>query len=116
MEDSRVISTAKSVWGYTQRGLNRFGQHGAWFPLDEVNRLVDDQDAFLLLAFLRAHQGPDSTFMCANGLAERLGWHRIRLANARRRLIELGYFKAIRNAGRGNPAMFRWSPKRKDIA
>jgi Bifunctional DNA primase/polymerase, N-terminal len=116
MEDARVISTAQSVWGYTQRGENRFGRHGAWFPLDEVNSfIVDqtaDQDAFWLLGFLRAHQGPDATFMCANGLGEKFGWHRIRLANARRRLIEFGYFKPVRNAGRGSPAMFRWAPKR----
>jgi hypothetical protein len=51
-------------------------QHGAWFPLDEVIRLVDDQDAFFLLAFLRANQGPNATFMCANGLTEKFGWTR----------------------------------------
>jgi hypothetical protein len=108
MEDARVISTTQSAWGYTQRGQNRFGQHGAWFPLDEINRLVDEVDACHLLAFLRAHQGPDSTFMCANGLAEKFGWHRIRLANARRRLIELGYLNVLRNAGPKTPALFRW--------
>jgi Bifunctional DNA primase/polymerase, N-terminal len=109
MEDDRVISTAQSAWGYTERGENRFGQHGAWFPLDEVNRMIDgDQDAALLLMFMRAHQGPDSTFMCANGLAEKFGWHRIRLANARRGLIELGYLIPVRQAGRGHPAQFRW--------
>jgi hypothetical protein len=111
MEEARVISTAQSAWGYTQRGLNRFGQHGAWFPLDEVDRLVDYQDAFFLLAFLRAHQGPDATFMCANGLAEKFGWHRVRFANARRRLIELGHLKAVRNAGYRTAALFRWTKK-----
>jgi hypothetical protein len=43
--------------------------------------MIDDQDAFFLLAFLRAHQGPDATFMCTNRLGDRFGWHRIRLAN-----------------------------------
>jgi hypothetical protein len=109
MEDSRVVSTAKSVWGYTQRGLNRFGQHGAWFPIDEVHRLIDgDQDAALLLMFMRAQQGPDATFMCANGLAEKFDWTRKRLADARSRLIELGYMAVLRNAGPKAPALFRW--------
>jgi hypothetical protein len=109
MEDSRVISTAKSVWGYTQRGLNRFGQHGAWFPIDEVHRLIDgDQDVALLLMFMRAQQGPDATFMCANGLAEKFDWTRKRLADARSRLIELGYMAVLRNAGPKAPALFRW--------
>ena len=94
MEEYSVISTAKSAWGYEQRGENRFGKHGAWFPLDELTRMIDNQDAFFLLAFLRANQGPDATFMCANGLADKFGWTRKRLADARlRRLIELGYFK-----------------------
>ena len=72
MEDSEVMTVAQSAWRITERGDNRFGQHGAWFPLDEVNRMIDDQDAFFLLAFLRAHQGPDATFMCTNGLGDDL--------------------------------------------
>jgi hypothetical protein len=109
MEDDRMLSTAESVWKYTEQGLNRFGQHGAWMAATELDAMiVDDQDALILLAFLRRHQGPAATFMCANGLAETFGWHRVRLANARRRLIELGYFKPIRQAGRGVPALFRW--------
>lgn len=55
MEDSEVITAAQSALGYTERGQNRFGQHGAWFPLDEVNRLIGDQDAAFLLIFLRAN-------------------------------------------------------------
>jgi hypothetical protein len=70
--------------------------------------MVSDPDALALLVFMKANQGPDATFMCANGLAEKFGWPRIRLANARRRLIESGYFKCVRQAGRGCPARFRW--------
>jgi Bifunctional DNA primase/polymerase, N-terminal/Primase C terminal 1 (PriCT-1) len=120
MEDSEVISAAQSAWSYTERGENRFGQHGAWFPLDEVRKFLSenedakkslDQDAALLLMFMRAHQGPDATFMCANGLAEKLGWNRKRFGGARARLIELGHFKPVRQAGRGHPALFRWQRK-----
>jgi Bifunctional DNA primase/polymerase, N-terminal/Primase C terminal 1 (PriCT-1) len=111
MEDTEVMSVAQSAWRITERGDNRFGTHGAWFPLDEVNQLIG-ADPQYLLTFLRAHNGPDATFMCANGLADKFGWHRIRLANARRRLIELGYLVVQRNAGQHNPALFRWSRRR----
>jgi hypothetical protein len=108
MEDTEVIAAAQSAWNYTAEGRNWFGQHGAWLPKEEVNRMVADQDAMLLLVFLRANQGPDATFMCANGLADRLGWTRKRFAGARSRLIELDHMKPLRQAGRGHPALFRW--------
>jgi hypothetical protein len=108
MEDAEVTTVASNAWGYEQRGQNRFGKHGAWFPLDEVKRMIDDQDAFLLLAFLRAHQGPDATFMCANGLAETFGWRRQRFAEAKRSLIDMGYLRVLRQAGQHNPALYRW--------
>ena len=79
MEDNQVITAAQSAWDYTQRGENRFGQHGAWMAFDEIATMAEDPDSFTLLAFLRANQGPAATFMCANGLAERFGWHRIPL-------------------------------------
>jgi hypothetical protein len=106
--DTEVMATARSAWRYETEGNNRFGQRGAFFPTQEIVSMVPDQDAFFLLAFLRANQGPTATFMCANGLTETFGWHRLRLANARRRLLELGYIRAIRQAGRGAPALFRW--------
>jgi Primase C terminal 1 (PriCT-1) len=61
MQQAEVTKIAKSAWGYTERGENRFGRHGAWFPEEEVDFLIAEQDAFILLAYLRAKQGPDST-------------------------------------------------------
>jgi hypothetical protein len=114
MQQIEVAKIATSAWGYTERGENRYGQHGAWFPTDEANALIqDDQDSYLLLSFLRANQGPDATFMVANGLSEVFRWKRHRLAAARSRLIELGYFKRIRQAGDGHPALYRWLPRPK---
>jgi hypothetical protein len=84
MEENEVMTVAQSAWRITERGDNRFGKHGAWFPLDEVTRMIDNQDGFFLLAFLRANQGPDATFMCANGLADTFGWRRQRFAEAKR--------------------------------
>jgi hypothetical protein len=109
MEETEVMTVASNAWGYEQRGENRFGKHGAWFPLDEVGRMIDgNQDAALLLMFLRANQGPDATFMCANGLADTFGWRRQRFAEAKHRLIEMGYLKVLRQAGPQTPALYRW--------
>jgi hypothetical protein len=108
LEESELMTIAQSAWDYTEKGLNRFGQHGAWFPVEEVMGMQHDPDAFLLLAYLRAHNGPCSTFMCANGLAETFSWDRRRFAAARARLLELDHIVQIRSAGRGNPALFQW--------
>ena len=67
-----------------------------------------NQDAALLLMFLRANQGPDATFMCANGLAETFCWRRQRFAEAKRSLIEMGYLRVLRQAGQHTPALYRW--------
>jgi hypothetical protein len=110
LEDSEVIAIAQSAWKYTESGKNYFGQHAAWLPKDEVNELIGHgPDVLSLLTFLRANQGPESTFMVANGLADTFGWGRLRFAEARRCLIELGYLKPIRQAGYRTAALFRWA-------
>jgi hypothetical protein len=112
LDEEEILTIASSAWRYTERGDNRFGQHGAYFDAGEVACMImcQDQDAFVLLAFLRAKQGPWSTFMVANGLTETfVGWSRKRLAAARHRLIELGYLTPLRQAGRGHPALYRWA-------
>jgi hypothetical protein len=109
MEDKEVIAAAQSAWDCTERGKNRFGQHGAYFPFDEIAAMIADQDAFILLAFLRAQEGPSAKFWCANGLAEKFGWTRKRLAEARRRLIELDYLVIVRQAVQGHPGLYRWA-------
>lgn len=109
MPDMEVVSTANSAWKMQCEGRNRFGTFGTWSPLDEVKSFAGDQDAFYLLSFLRANQGPNATFMVANGLAEIFGWHRRRVAQARSKLIEQGYFRPVRQAGRGHPALFHWT-------
>jgi hypothetical protein len=103
------MTVASNVWDYEASGNNRCGTHGAWFPIEEIaSMLHGDQDAFVLLAYLRAQQGPSSTFMCANGLAETFGWRRHRFAEARRRLIEMSYIVQIRKPHQGLPALFQW--------
>jgi hypothetical protein len=74
----------------------------------------EHQDALLLLTFLRAWHAPDNTFMVANGLAERLGWRRERMATARRKLIEFGYIKQLRGGNQfTGAALYRWCPRPK---
>jgi hypothetical protein len=105
--DMEVTKIVSSVWKMQTEGRNRFGQHGAWFPVAEISTWGADPDAFYLLAYLRAKNHPGATFMIANGLAETLGWSRKRLSAARCRLIELGYFRVVRYAAQHNPALYR---------
>ena len=102
------MKTTASAWGYEQRGDNRFGQHGAYFPIEEVIGLCANPDAFTLLAYLRANNGPWSNFWIANGLAETFGWGRKRLAAARCRLIERGDVVLVKPSRKGSPAIYQW--------
>jgi bifunctional DNA primase/polymerase-like protein/primase-like protein len=108
LQEDEIMTIATSAWNKTQDGSNRFGQHGAWLAVEELNCMMQDQDAFFLLAFLRTHNGPWANFMCANGLTEKFGWSLPRLRTARSRLIEMGYIRPVRQAGRGHPARFEW--------
>ena len=109
MEDKEVTRIVDSVWGMTLEGRNVIGLPEA-FCLTRQHLAIEDSDAFKLLAFLRAHQGPHAHFMCANALADReeFEWDPRRIARARRLLIELGYLAEVSPAGRGHAALYRW--------
>ena len=109
LPDDEVFDVATSAWCYTERGLNRFGQHGVYFCTEEANRLItSNSDAFVLLAFLRANNGPGSTFIVANGLADTLGWGLNRLRSARNRLQETEIEMVRRPSTYQGPALYRW--------
>jgi Bifunctional DNA primase/polymerase, N-terminal/Primase C terminal 1 (PriCT-1) len=114
MNDGEVMKVAKSAWSYTERGENRFGQHGAWLLLEDVTELLPDPDTLALLAFLDAHNGPRAQFIVSNGLAKTFGWGAKRVAAARRRLIELGHIEEIRAASRHAPSLFQWAAAERD--
>jgi hypothetical protein len=101
MDDSEVQQIAASVWDMTVQGRNRIGRAA------DIDAMLDCQDAFVLLMFLRAHNA--GTFMVANGLTSILRWTRKRLALARNDLIERGYLVQTHRAGRGHPALFRFN-------
>jgi hypothetical protein len=80
MEDAGVVKVAQSVWKMTCEGRNRFGQHGAWLPLNLSRTLAHTPDAYTLYGVLNAENGPDSIFPIANGMAP--DRHQFRLAKA----------------------------------
>jgi hypothetical protein len=112
LSDDEALKVAHSAWGYTERGDNRFGQHGVWLTTKQVNcQITEDQDGFLLLVYLRANNGPRSTFMVANGLAKTLGWTVKRLAGARNRLLAANIERVRAASSFGGPALYRWKPQ-----
>jgi hypothetical protein len=116
--ERRLFGIAKSAWDTTERGMNRFGLHGVFFPDDELSEMIaHDSDALILLGFLRSHNGPCATFMCTNTVAEKIGcggrtWSHERVAAARSRLVDLGYLTQVKNVGKSSPALFKWTPRR----
>ena len=87
-----------------------------WFATPEANELItSSQDDFLLLSYLRANNGPDSTFWVADGLTNTLGWRRQRLAASRNSLIRRGYIKRLRGGNQyTGPALYRWLSTREE--
>ena len=98
MEATEVIRCTASAWEKTSKGENWFGrgEHGSRLALAEVDRLVGDPYALSLLNWLKAHNGPNSQFMIADGLADVLAWPRRRFSGARRALVTLGYVTVLR--------------------
>ena len=110
MQQAEVTKIAKSAWGITERGDNRFGRHGGYAPLELVQTLAPvSPDALALYITLRAHNGPDSVFPIANAMADSiigLGWRRF--AVARKTIIEQGLVIQVTPQTRHKPAFYRW--------
>jgi bifunctional DNA primase/polymerase-like protein len=100
LSEAKVLRTAKSVWGYTERGENRFGQRGAWLAQSNVTTLTRDPALCALIVWLKAANGPDAEFLVANGLCapKYLNWPIYQLRSARRRAIESGKSATKRKA------------------
>jgi hypothetical protein len=110
--DAEVVKVANSVWKMQCEGRNRFGQIGAYVPLGLVKELSPTPDALALYSVFRAHNGPNSVFPIANGMADSaigLGWRR--LVNARKVIIELGLVEQVTPQTQHRPAHYRW-PRR----
>jgi hypothetical protein len=113
LKEDEVVKIAQSAWNYEQRGDNRFGQPWVIFSIIEADHLIrGDTDLFLLLSFLKTHNGPNSEFLIANGLSEIFRWSRQRLASTRHRLEEQGYVRQTKPATRyTGAALYKWAPK-----
>jgi hypothetical protein len=108
MEGFEVNRIVQSVWRMTLEGRNIIGTPIAFCLTQE--HLTLDADAFKLLAFYRAHQGPHALFICTNELGNRaeFNWKPKRVARARQQLVELGHFVLAEAARRGHAARYRW--------
>jgi hypothetical protein len=110
LPDDEVMQVAQNAWRYTASSQNHYGTR--WVRLSQqeaVGLACDGHDQLILLAFLRAKNGPEAEFMVANGLEATLGLPRKRLSAARQRLIELGYVKQVRKASFHTAGLFRWA-------
>jgi hypothetical protein len=109
MQEAEVIKVAKSVWKMQIEGRNRFGQFGAYVPLELSRKLARTPDAYALYGVLKAENGPNSIFPIANGMAETaIGLRRYRLANARKTIIALGLVEQVSSQTQHKPAFYRW--------
>jgi hypothetical protein len=111
MTTGETTKIVDSVWRMTIAGLNRVGRHAFVMHQREAISLIEhgNQDALVLLNFLRANHGPlAAPFFITNTLASTFGWSRKRLGKARERLVELDYLRRIRPAWQKYPALYSW--------
>jgi hypothetical protein len=112
LPESEAVKIAASAWGRTAQGLNWFGQRGSYLPTTTVNDMVRDPYLLALISWLQAENAPTSTFWVADGLADKLGWPRRQLANARRKAIDAGWIVPINSPAPGQPVSYRWGERR----
>lgn len=108
LEDTEVVTTASSAWGYTKSGRNWFGQRGSYLPTTAVKDMVRDPYLLALISWLQAENAPGSTFWVADGLADKLGWPRRQLATARRQAIAAGWIVPLNAPSPGRAISYRW--------
>jgi hypothetical protein len=99
LTDAEIVAKCKYWWRKTELGENRWGVgHYVISTHSELDGMLtnpSDQDAFLLLTFLRRHHW-GREFYLANATHESLGWTLRRFVAARARLIALGQVVVIR--------------------
>ena len=112
MEEDRVISTARSAWGYQERGENWFGRGGivplSFMTMDRVLNL--SESAGVLFMHLKRHHNDRKTFCVANAMAEGLGWGLSKFRAARRELVEARVLRVVKQGGRWkhDPYVYAW--------
>ena len=108
MEPAEVVKVAQSVWKMQVEGRNRFGQHGAWVPVQLSRKLASYPNTYTLYGVLRAENGPHSIFPIANAMAPKLGIGRKSFAQARRHLLEEQLVEQVSPDTQHHAALYRW--------
>jgi hypothetical protein len=106
--DEEITTSAASAWRYTEAGKNRYSDHAVSVSAAEANRFMSSMTQLGFLVWLKAHNGPDSTFMVADGLAAAVGLSRDLLRSCRRQLIDAGVIHMVSPPRRGVAAFYRW--------
>lgn len=111
LDVAEVLKTARSAWGYTERGDNWFGRRSVVSSHEEIDALLySHPDAYILLTILRRHNWGRGSFYVANEMAGYMpggGWARKKLAGARTRLAELEKIFLVRRGSKsGSPALY----------
>ena len=108
--DSEIVKRCKYWWDKTKKGENWFGLgkyvRSTHAELDNMLANPRDQDAWLLLTFLRRHHWARD-FKLANATHELLGWTLRRFVAARRRLIETKQIVVVRRPTSKTPMQCR---------
>jgi hypothetical protein len=115
LSGDEILRTARSAWGYTQRGENWIGSRhlqfdSATFPPSDLS---SDPYLFTLLSWLRDHDAPGRVLLIADGLAKILGWSEHQLRETRRRATIGQWVVMIEPPSRNRAARFDWGPSSK---
>ena len=109
LPSDEVIRIVASAWQKEAAGENFFGgRQGLVLAHDQVDRLLTEPDAFLLLTILKRHHW-GRAFVCANAMAAIMpggGWALKRFTRARARLEEMGEIECVRGRSRRAPALY----------
>jgi hypothetical protein len=110
LEEHKIMKAVQSAWKYETTGSN-------WVAMAHANEIEDmisagraQQDAYLLLQWLRVKEGTnrDRPFWIATGLAKIFGWKPTRF-RAARRLLEKSYIREVHHGNQfTGPSLFAW--------
>jgi len=109
MADEEVLKVANSVWAMKSEGRNRFGQIGAWVPLELMRTFKSDLVTLGLYSVLRAENGPNSIFPIANAMAKSVGLSLHSFRESRKKIVRMGLVEQISPDTQHKPAQYRWA-------
>jgi hypothetical protein len=106
LPEAEVVKTANSVWNF-RGGRKRLMQHIVEARF--YSALVANIPALALFSYLSAENGPNATFMVADGLGPARNWPRRFVPEARRALLSMGAIRCVRPPRKNTPALYRWA-------